>query len=246
MENDLQEPTETRGESSGPDGAAPSPSSAPTEKTVPLSALVHERRTAQGRIASLSARIQELEAKAAPAPSSAAQTSEEERLRDQWLHKLGLKDPLSKIELLEQRLEQLQSKADLGERAHAQVTAAANRAMTKVEQLVKGAFDKDLESVGFDKDSWESFVASQMTDEDVQELFADPNHAKALTEKCKRMMMPKINQNKSAMAAKVANLPRTPGPGGMPPAPPAPQPVKGKALHSRAFDRLQGRISAEG
>lgn len=246
MENEVPGGNENEIAGDAPDGVAPQPPSAPAEKTVPLSALVQERRQAHGRIASLSARIQELEAKTASAQTTPPSQSDEEKLRAQWWDKLGIKDSLSKIEAMEKRLEQLQAKAELGERAHAQVTASANRAMTKVENIVKGSFDKDLESIGFDKDTWESFVASQMTDEDVQEFFADPNQAKALAEKCKKMMMPKINQNKSAIAAKVANLPRTPGPGGMPPAPPAPQPVKGKALHSRAFERLTGRMSAEG
>jgi len=246
MENEIQEVNEAGQEGLGNEGNSGVPPQSPAEKTVPLSALVNERRQAQGRIASLSARIQELEARTNPQPRSAGTQSEEDSHREQWWEKLKIKEPLSKIEAMEKRLEQLQAKAEMGEKAFTQVSAAANRAMNKVEKIVGSFFDKDLESIGYSKDEWDTIVAAQMTDDDVAECFADPNHAREVAQRVKAKLMPKINQNKSAIAAKIANLPRNPAPGGTPPAPPSPTPVKGKALHARAFERLQGRVSAEG
>ena len=217
----------------------------PPAQTVPLAVHIQERRTAQGRIASLTARLAEVERSAKSA--TPANASEEDQVREQWYDRLKLKDPLAKITMLENKLQQLEGKAARGEQAHNQIMASANRAMDRAEAISVKAFTPDLQSIGFDKDTWGSFVASQLTEDDIQEIFANPSHMSEVVKRCRNMMAPKINQHRAQQANTVAGLPRTPGPGGQPLAPPANEPLKvGKPLHSRAFARLQGAMGRGG
>lgn len=216
----------------------------PPAQTVPLAVHIQERRTANGRIASLTAKLAEMERSAVPAATAGnGNQSEEDRVRDQWHDKLKLKDPLAKITMLENKLKELEGKATRGEQAHNQIMASASRTMDKAEAIAVKSFTPDLASLGFDKDTWNSFVASQLTEDDVQEIFVSPSHMNEVIKRCKGIMAPKLNQHRAQQANTVLNLPRTPGPGGQPLAPPANEPLKvGKPLHSRAFARLQGAM----
>jgi hypothetical protein len=214
-------------------------------QTVPVSVLVGERRQAKGKIDSLTARIQELES--AQAPKTPVNQTEEDKTRDAWWDRLKLKDPLAKIDAMEKKIVDLEGKAALGERANNTLMAQTSRAMDKAEKIAEESCDKELTGIGFTKETWNGFVASQMSEDDVAELFANPKFMHDIVKRCKALVQPKINMNKANAASIVNNLPRTPGVGGTPPAPPANEPLKvGKQLHKRAFERLQGVMGAEG
>lgn len=215
-------------------------------QTVPVAVLVGERRQWKGREASLTARIQELES-ANQAPKTPVTQTDVEKQRDLWLERLGIKTHAGELADLKKQLADLTEKAAMGERAHTTLMAQTTRAMDKAEKIAEESCDKDLTGIGFTKDTWNGFVASQLSDDDVAELFANPKHMHEVVKRCKTLVQPKINMNKANAASIVNNLPRTPGAGGTPPAPPENEPLKvGKKLHHRAFERLTGVMRAEG
>src|SRR3990172_1670739 len=222
------------------------PASPPAQpQTVPVAVLVQERRQAKGKIDSLTARIQELEG--AQAPKAPVNQTDEDKQRDLWLERLGIKTHASELAELKNELKDLKDTAAMGVQAHTTLMAQTTLAMDKAEKIPEESCDKELTGIGFTKETWNGFVASQLTDDDVAELFSNPKYMSEVVKRCKAIVQPKININKSNTASIVNNLSRTPGVGGTPPAPPANEPLKvGKKLHARAFERLQGVVRAEG
>jgi len=220
-------------------GKEPAPPAKPPEQTVPLATHVAERRQLQGRIASLESHIRNLEAKGQE-PQKPASQSEEDELVDKWHARLRLKEPLSVVQALRLEVDEMKKQVALGQQAHATITAQTSRAMDKAEKIADESIDKDLERVGFTKESWTGFVASQMTDDDVAEVFANPSAMHDIVKRCKKLYEPQINLAKANEANRLKSLPKQPGPGGTPPGPPQEERLKvGKPLHARAFNRLQ-------
>lgn len=231
-----------------PPAADPNAPPAVPPQTVPLGVHVGERRQWQGKVSSLNERLQQLETENASlkGKQAPANPTEEEAWKDQALTRLGIKDKLAKIDALEEENKKLQARAENGDRAHAMIVSQQNRAMDKASKITDESFTPELKAIGFTKESWDQLVAAEITDDEIGELFANPSYMKEIIKRCVTRYQPHINSRKANQAATVLNLPRTPGPGGNPPAPPANEPLKvGKALHGRAFERLQGFVKAE-
>lgn len=230
-----------------PDGGnngLPPANPTPPAKTVPLETLISERRRLQGQIASQQAEITRLSRTTATPPNGGQPATDEERQRQAGRRFYGL-------DALEEKLNKLIEKAtaydegiELARQAHNAVMTQMERTKAKVEKFAVGSYDDGIKSIGWTAEQWEGFVASQMSNDDIDECWSNPSHMKEVVKRCKEAILPKINERKTQEAQRIARLPLNPGPGGTPPAPPVPeQPKYGKALHGKAFARLRDRMS---
>jgi len=193
------------------------------EHMVPLSALTGEREKYQNRETQYQSKIDELSAKLYQAEQQIEQkvkqtpASEQDHLRQQYRERLGIDTQEERLVKLEKRLEETVAKREeaIAELQRAE-EARKEQSYLNVEAYVRSKLDPSL---GITEKSWSGIVMSHMTDEEAWDLKNGRYHgldaliARARKEGFKANGM--VNRTKEAQH--VRNLPKVPGPGGVPP-----------------------------
>lgn len=236
-------PTPAQGEPTPQGDQTPAP---PAEKMVPVSALVAERRRYAGQINSLSSQIAALTEKIEAGqqqrqPAGADDPQDAERKKVEKYYGIDvLKDQLSQVLEKIAALDQLKEQT---EQLSQRFSRQENTRMDRAEKLAVKAFDASL---GVTQETWDQWVASQMTGDDIEEIVSVGN-VQHMNEVVKRAKAVLLRGSKPAAPPAslqrdlkiVSRLPATPAPGGNPPTPPAEEKLTGRALHNRAASRLQ-------
>lgn len=210
------------------------------EQTVPLAVLLDERRKFKARERELLGKIPDRPAPAEPAEEKGPLTPEEVEKWEKHLSSLPIgKKLLAAVKELEEL------KAETGSHR-----VAAKLATDMFHDRL--AFDAeqhyDAKTMPVEREVWHKIVAAEMTDERLGRLYAGDPKAwpeiiaaakKGLVRKAGEPVKSQVDLQKEREANKVRRLPATPGAGGTPPASPEPERLVGKALHDRAFARLQ-------
>jgi hypothetical protein len=210
-----------------------------------VSALVAERRRHAGQVNSLAAQIaaltEEIRGQASKVPAGADDPQEAERKKVEKYYGIdklketlaGLQEKLSGLDQLKAQTEQLSN----------MFTSRENARMNRAETIGVKAFDASL---GVTQEVWDQWVASQMGQDDIEEIVVMGNvqhmnevvkRAKAILARGGKPPAPPASLQRDLRT--VSRLPGTPAPGGNPPTPPAEEKLTGRALHHRAASRLQ-------
>lgn len=223
------------------------------EPTVPLAALIAERKKHQQRERELLSKIPAAGAEQPKQPAGGGDgkglTADEEAAWDRHIAALPigkkLMEALATVEELKAENSSLRVGAQLAtEMFHDRLVTDADH-------------QYDEKTMPVSREGWHMMVAANMTDELLGRVYAgDPKAWKEVIANARKGLgkgaapsgpvKSQVELQKEREARKVASLGKQPGAGGTPPGEPAPERVTGPALHSRAFARFQDALARKG
>jgi hypothetical protein len=198
--------------------AEPEPEPAPkrpTERQVPVSALIAERRRYQERLDRMQ---REFDSIKKSAQREEPETNDEnEKHRRQWTKHLGVDKLSEQIEAMNQAIQEITGKMGTLDQVSQGSQLAVRQYVQSVENYANSQYD---DSLPISKKQFEKLVAAEITPEIGDRLYSGDMSAIDEVVKIVKNEFRKSNPNairKANEVKKVTNLPKIPGKGGNPP-----------------------------
>ena len=215
----------------------------PAERTVPVSALIQERRRYQSTISEIRRELDELKRGSTKRTADPADESEYDRQRRTWQKQLGVTELQEKLDELSEAIETIHEKVGRVDHLSHGANLAVRQYIGGVEQHANSQYEDTLPIT---KDQFERLVAAEITQEEADEIFR--GNYRAIDGAVKRVKQafrqpsPGTNR-KAAEANRLRNLPKTPAKGGTPPKANKEEPAftSLRDLHNQAWDDFQAK-----
>lgn len=201
----------------GNEGDDPDPEpKRPTERTVPVSALIQERRRYQSTINEIRRELDQLK-RGAKRASEDEPTTDYEKQRRTWQKQLGVTELQEQLAELSKHIEDLTGKVGNVDELSRSAQLAVRQYVGSVENYALNQYE---DSLPVTKAQFDRLVAAEITPEEAEAIFEGDYTAINGAVKRVKQAFKQANPGtfrKGQEANKVKNLPKTPGTGGVAP-----------------------------
>ncbi len=225
-------------ESREPSAPRSSSGSDKPDHTVPLSALIAERRHYQQKLDDLQRQLAELQR---GRQDSKEPADERERLERQWREFLKLDKLESSVEEIKKKVDPIAESINAIQDLYLGAQLAVQQYIGGVTAYVHSKYD---DSLPVSKLAFEKMVAAELTPHERDAVMAGDVHAidPVVERVMKDLRRDTVAIRRAKELDKVRQLPKTPAPGGVPAEREEEEPLSGKALHDAAWETFQSAL----